>query len=207
MTIVLILGSLALLCLGIFAWLWLCAGFRRGGWRGVAGIGALQISGLFLVYGILRGQPMAGLFMASFPPVGLVFVQEIWHFPALLRVLAGVVALWAAAVLLLSLAVRVVRVWAPGLALLTALVGAVVLGDHAIETAMCRAASERGIAAFTRMHFADSLTMGREHFIGPHALANVGMVRMGWSYRQMDWYVLPADVGGAVPETSVTCAR
>ena len=37
MSVALILAGLALTCVGIFGWLWLCAGFRAAGWRGVAG--------------------------------------------------------------------------------------------------------------------------------------------------------------------------
>ena len=207
MSAVLILLSLAALCLGIFGWLWVCAGFRRGGWRGAAGIAALQVSGLSLAYGVMRGQPLTGLYMAMFPPLALAQGMAVTQFPALLTLLVRAVALWAAAaaVLVLALAIRPLRVWAPGLALASALVGGVVLGDRIVEDAMCQAAARRGINAFNRMGFAESLTRDWERPLTPHAMAETGAMRLGWSYRMMDWYELPA--GGAIspPDLAVSC--
>lgn len=205
MTVALILLSLAALCFGIFGWLWLCAGFRRGGVRGGLGLAALQVSGLCLAYGVLRGQPMAGLFMASFPPLAAVVPVELAPFSRLISVLGWQVAPWAAAVLLVALALRPLRVWAPGLTLLAALVGGALLGEQVSETAMCQAAARRGVDRFQRDGFAASLTKGREPPVTVHGFAETGGTRLGWSYRLMDWYELPADLGVIRPETSVIC--
>ena len=206
MTVALILLSLAALCLGTFGWLWLCAGFRRGGLRGALGVAALQVSGLCLVYGILRGQPMAGLYTATFPPLAVVELVSLAQFPQLLADLAGKVAPYAAAVLVGCLALRPLRVWAPGLGVLAAMIAVVVLGDQVSRDAMCQAAARHGLTSFQRSGFAWSLSAGQETAGTVHGFGEVGGRRLGWSYRAMDWFELPKDSVIVVPETPVTCA-
>ena len=205
MSVVLILLSLVALFAGIFGWLWLCAGVRGSGWRRVLGIAALQVSGLCLAYGVLRGQPMAGVFRALFPPLALADVAGLVEYPQLLAALVWPVAPWAVAVLVVALALRPLRLWAPGLALLAALVGGVVLGDQVSVKAMCLAAVGRGFEQVQRTGFAESLARGREVPGALHGFAEVGGQRLGWSYRRMDWYVVPKDSVVVVPETAVTC--
>ena len=95
------LVGLALICLGIFGWLWLCARFRRGGWRGLVGTLALQASAICLVYGLLRGQPLMGLFTAMFPPLAVVEVVRAARYLPFLRDLVWGVAPYACVVLVL----------------------------------------------------------------------------------------------------------
>ena len=113
-----ILLGLALTCLGIFGWLWLCAGFRAGGLRGALGYGALQLSALGLVYGFVRGQPINGVFLASFPPLALVDLAGFARFDTFLRALAWGVLPYSAVILLICLIWRPLRVWALGVTLL-----------------------------------------------------------------------------------------
>lgn len=206
MSVALILLSLAALCLGIFGWLWLCAGFRRGGWRGALGIAALQLSGLCLVYGILRGQPMAGLYTATFPPLAVAELVSLAQFPGLLGELAWKVAPYAVVVLVGCLALRFLRVWAAGLAVLAAMIAVVGLGDQVSREAMCEAAARHGLTSFQRSGFAWSLSAGQETAGGVHGFANVAGRRLGWSYRAMDWFELPKDSVIVVPEMPVACA-
>lgn len=205
MTVGLILLSLAALCLGIFGWLWLCAGFRRGGLRGAFGTAALQVSGLCLVYGILRGQPMAGLFTAAFPPLAVAELVALSQFPRLLGELAWQVAPYAAVVLVACLALRSMRVWAPGLAVLAAMIAAVVLGEQVSRDAMCQAATRHGLTSFQRNGFAWGLSAGQEMAGAVHGFGDVGGRRLGWSYRGMDWYEVPRDSVIVAPETPVDC--
>jgi hypothetical protein len=205
-TVILILLSLAALCLGIFGWLWLCAGFRRGGLRGALGIAAVQISGLCLAYGVLRGMPMLGLFTAMFPPLALPHVLVLGEFPALIALVLGKVVILAGTVLGLALMLRPLRVWAPGLALLAALIGGAVMGDAGVERAMCEVGAKRGFTAFSRMGFADSMTADPASPATAHGEAEAQGQRFGWSYRLMDWYVLPEGVRTSAPPLAVTCS-
>ena len=203
MAIGLILLSLAALCLGIFGWLWLCAGFRRGGVRGALGLAAVQVSGLCLAYGVLRGQPMIGLFTALFPPLIGPEVARLAAFQTVLGEVAIRAAPYAAAVGLVCLIVRPLRVWSAGLALFAALLAGVVLGEEVSKQAMCKAGARHGFTTFQRQGFGWSLANAPSEFqVDVHGLAEVEGQRLGWSYRAMDWYSIPANVtradGGAV---------
>lgn len=192
MSIALILLSLAALCLGTFGWLWLCAGLNRDGWRGVVGRLAVQVSGLGLIYGFMRGQPMDGLFLAMFPPLGvipLVQLVEFWAFAS--QVLWAAVP-YAGAVLLIFLAVRQLRVWAVGAAGLALLVAGVILGDSISRAAMCDTAAAQGFTSFQRNGLMWSLANAPQEFqFDLHARAEAGGQVLGWSYSTMGWYVVP----------------
>ena len=170
MGIGLFLGGMVLICLGIFGWLWLCAGFRYGGVRGAMGIVALQVSAVCLVYGLLRGQPLVALFSAMFPPLAVPQLIYAGQFLPFLKLLAWGVAPYAGAVLVACLIHRPLQVWSVGLALMTALLAAPFVGDAIGQRAMCAAAKKRGFDRFDRITFASSLTdipqdlqIGRAH--------------------------------------------
>ena len=205
MSVALILLSLAALCAATFGWLWLCAGFRQDGLRGALGLAALQVSGLCLVYGLLRGQPLVGIYTAVLPPLALAELVTLARFESLLASLAWAAAPFAAAVLLAGLALRRTRVWAPGLAGVTGLIAVMLLGDQIGQKAMCEAAAKHGIDGFQRNGFVWSLTIEPGSRGVVHGLADVDDRRLGWSYRQMDWYDLPKDAVVIAPETREDC--
>jgi len=191
--VTLILLSLALLCLGIFGWLWLCAGFRAGGWRGVLGHLALQLSAVALVYGFVRGQPINGVFLASFPPLALVNLAGFANFSAFLGAVAWGVLPYAAVVLAVCLIWRPLRVWALGVTLASSLVAAIFVGDSLSQAAMCRTAAVHGVTSFQRNSFLISLAeTPREFQFTLHAA--LPDQRLGWSYSAMEWYPIPASV-------------
>ena len=206
MSMALILLSLAALCLAVFGWLWLCAGFRRTGARGALGVAAVQVSGLCLAYGVLRGQPLVGVYTASFPPLALIELASLAQFPGLLADLARLVVPWAAVVAVIGLVLRPLRVWAPGLTVLAAMIGVAVSGDRVSQSAMCQAAASRGIDQFQRNSFTWSLTESQGSQGALHGFAEADGQRLGWSYRSMDWYALPRDVIVTKPGTHSTCA-
>ncbi len=190
-----ILLGLALTCLGIFGWLWLCAGFRAGGLRGALGYGALQLSALGLVYGFVRGQPINGVFLASFPPLALVDLAGFARFDTFLRALAWGVLPYSAVILLICLIWRPLRVWALGVTLLGSLGAAVFVGDRVAQGAMCQTAALHGVASFQRHSFLTSLSNApREVQVTLHA--TLPDDRLGWSYSTMDWYPIPISVQG-----------
>lgn len=192
------LAGLVALCLALFGWLWLVAGFRRGGWRGGLGIAALQLSALGLIWGLMRGMPQVAVFNAAFPPLMLV---DLWHLAEFGDFLAAILiraAPFGAVVLLGALAWRRLRPWAPGLGLAALMIAALVLGDEVSRQAMCRTAAERGLDGLRRDSLADSLARRPE--FGPHGLAWSAGRAWGWSYRRMDWQELPIE--GPSPGTT-----
>lgn len=189
----LILLSLALTCFGIFGWLWLCAGFRAGGWRGVLALLALQLSAVALFYGFVRGQPINGVFLASFPPLALVNLAGFFEFSAFLSAVALGVLPYAVGILAVSLIWRPLRVWALAITAAGSLVAALFVGDGVSQAAMCKTAAVHGVTIFQRNAFLTSLaeTPRDIKITLPAALP---AQRLGWSYRTMDWYPIPASV-------------
>ena len=192
MSVALILFSLTALCLGTFGWLWLSAGLRHTGWRGVAGRLAVQVSGLCLLWGVLRGQPTYGLFMAMFPPVSVVPLVQLVPFGDFASRLMWAVAPVAGGVLTLCLVIPGLRIWALGLTVLAAMATGLVVGEGASQVAMCETAAQRGLGSFQRNGLMWSLANApSEYQFGLHALATDGDRTLGWSYQAMDWYVVP----------------
>ncbi|MBI1170550.1 hypothetical protein GC209_04040 [bacterium] len=203
----LILAGLTLTCLGIFGWLWLCGGAGQAGWRGFVGKQAVQLSGVCLALGLVTGHPINGVFMASFPPLALGEVARARPFAPFLAEVAWHLAPFAGAALLVSLILPPLRVWSLGVTLLAALAASLWVGDQVSRDAMCRAALKRGFAGFERNSFAYSLanTRGDPVYDSPHAVARAAGQTLGWSYRDMDWFVLPRGIAGSEP--AFTCAK
>ena len=196
----LILAGLVLICLGISGWLWLCAGFRSGGWRGVTGTLALQVSAVCLAYGLVRGRPLFALFTAMFPPLAVLEVARAGQYLEFIKTLTWALVPYAGVALVVCLAWRPLRRWSLGITALGALVAALVVGDQISQDAMCRAAAKHGFSAFLRNSFGWSLanTLGIRELDNLHAVATATDRPLGWSYAKMDWFVLP-DVTGVSP--------
>ncbi len=125
----LILGSVGLF-VGISGWLLLCGGASKPGWRGVCGALALQISAVCLIYGVLRGSPDNGLFMALFPPLEVVELAQFGRYTRFMTLLAAGIAPYAVVVLVLCLAWRPLRRWSLVLTATAAMAAALFVGDH-----------------------------------------------------------------------------
>lgn len=196
MSVALILLSLAALCLGTFGWLFLCAGLRRDGWRGVVGRLAVQVSLLVLIYGVLRGQPVNGIFMAVFSPLAVVQVVNLLPQAEFAGRVLWAAAPYGVAALVACLIIGRLRIWAPGVAGVVLLVAAVIAGEGISREAMCSTA--RGFDSFARNGLMWSLANApRDWQFDVHALAEVDGQVLGWSYATMDWYAMPetASVG------------
>ncbi len=209
MQLALILAGLALTCLGIFGWLWLCAGFRVEGWRGIAGRLALQVSGLFLVYGLLRGRTSFAIFTTIFPPLGALDVLQAGRYRPFLTELAADVAPYVIGAAVLCLIWRPLRPWALGISGTTALLASLFVGDQISQTAMCTSAAKRGFDHFERTSFATSLAFAP---VPPqpylHAKAQSGGQTLIWSYATQDWSVLPPDIAPNVrADQPFTCPK
>ncbi len=165
----------------------------------------MQISGLCLVYGLMRGQVMAGIFQAALPPLALVGPDSPLFFTRLIGRLVGPLALWGGAALGLALVFRRLRPFAPGLAVLAGVIGALWSSDGVGQRAMCAAASAHGITQFRRHGFVPDMAGDHAGPGGVHGLALVGGKRHAWSYRAMDWYELPAGLDVTAPSLVVTC--
>lgn len=206
MAAVLILAGLALSCLAIFSWMWLCSGVLREGLRGQVARAALQISGLCLVYGMLRGELLGAVFLAGFPPLVLADLLRAGPFLAFLTDLAWRVLPVAAVALAVTLGVRGLRRWSLGLTGGAALLASVFLGDQLAEAAMCKAAAARGFDSFALNSFGWSLANVPQEFqFELHALAAVEERRLGWSYRLQDWYPIPPNASADVAAPVQSC--
>lgn len=206
MQLALILAGLALTCLGIFGWMWLCGGVRNPGWRSGAGAIALQLSGLCMIYGFVRGQPLNGVFLAAFPPFALTELVKASRFLPFLTDVAWRVVPYVAPVGALCLILRPLRCWAFGLTLATALIAAVFLGDTVSHLAMCKSAALRGFDSFERNSLAWSLANApREWQPEIHARVALNGQTLGWSYGAQDWYVIPDGTLAEVTGPVVSC--
>ena len=80
------------------------------------------------------------------------------------------------------------------------------VGDRVSKAAMCEAAIKRGFSEFRRNSFRWSLAnTPREFQFEIHATAKVEGQRLGWSYRDMDWYVIPEDASADVAGSTLSC--
>lgn len=193
MAIGLILLSLVALCLGVFGWLWLAGGALRDGWRGLAGAVALQISGLCLLWGLLAGQPLKGLYQAMFPPLAVVDLASLSGMRGFLALLLWQAAPYGLAALALALAWKPLRRWAPGIALSALMVAGLVLGEGSSRGLLCDSAAARGLRDVRAAGLSQSLALRGETILRPlHGLAMAtDGARWGWSYGLMDWFPLP----------------
>lgn len=206
MLLYLLSGLLAVFAF-IAAWLWLCGGLLRTGWRGIAGKLAVQASGLMLAYGCLRGSLWTGLFMALTAPLSAVLeIARLKAYTDLGATLAWQAAPAVAVVGAVSLALAPLRIWAPGLALVAGLIAVLWQAEGISQRAMCETAARYGVTAFPRNAFLWSLANAPQEFqFEIHARLDAQGQRLGWSYRAMDWYVIPKGASDAVTGAVFTC--
>jgi hypothetical protein len=202
-----VLASLAALFGAIAVWLWLCGGLMRPGWRGTAGKLAVQLSALLFVWGALPGNVLNGMAMAFTAPLSL--VAELGGLKAQEKFVTAVFwpsAPFGGAVLLASLAIAPLRIWAPGLALLTGLIAALWQGEGISQRAMCETAARHGVTSFPRNSLLWSLGNAPQEFqFEIHARIEANGQRFGWSYREMDWYPIPNRATADVTGPTFTC--
>ncbi|MGV8987895.1 MAG: hypothetical protein ACOH2H_16605 [Cypionkella sp.] len=204
-----LLLSAIVLFLGMSGWLWLCAGFNRSGWRGVWGRVAVQVSAACLIYGLLRGRPLFGLFTAMFPPLFGVELLGLRRYPGFLTELAWSVAPYAGVVLLLCLLLRPLRTWSLGITSVSAMIVALFVGDQISQRAMCATAVKLGFDQFDRTTFAESLTHSRQELnFAVNAKAVVDGQTLGWTYSAMDWKVMsPRVAPNVAADAPFICPR
>jgi hypothetical protein len=156
---------------------------------------------------VLRGSISGGLMMAAMPPFALLMeFPRFAEFRPFLTEVAWGVAPFAEGALVVCLLVRPLRMWSLGIPLLAALIAAVFVGERVSKEAMCQAAIKRGFSEFRRNSFRWSLANTPQEFqFDIHASAKVDGQRQGWSYRDMDWYVIPNDAWGAVTAATFSC--
>jgi hypothetical protein len=187
-----ILVLAALLLPMVLGWVWLCAGFRRAGLRGIAGAVAVQLSVVTLVIGLLIAHPIAALVMALMPPLMVFTIHEFLWFDLFLSQIMPVAVTAGLVVFALCLAVRRVRRWSLVPALLAFLTAGMVAGERVSQREMCRGAAAAGISEFRRNTLFWSLRNAPADFqFDIHALAERGGRRLGWSYKTMGWYDIP----------------
>ena len=200
--------SLLYLLLAIASWVFVFRWYSKTGWRGRAVSVWLQLMSVFIIYYALRGQgdnvlsSLAGLF-----PLHFVFeIRRIVQFEELFfEILPYVIALVFASFLLLYI-FKKLRVFAVVIVTLSSLVGAVFGGDYVSKNAMCVSVKRQGLDSFGRHSFLFSLANAPRDFQNNlHAGLKVDNKRFGWSYKEMDWYLIPANVWGDIPKTTYQC--
>lgn len=180
----------------------------RPGWRGGGGKAALQVSALALIWGVMQGSPILGVFRALLPPLLLPDIVHLAGFGGFLASVLGKAWPWALGALALALAWRPLRAWAPGLALSVLMLAGLVLGEEASRLAMCDAARAQGLAGVERAGLSESLArMTDADLRGLHGLARAPDGGLwGWSYRQMTWVALPAELSVTGALAPADCA-
>lgn len=207
MGLLLILATLVALCLGIAGWLWLAGGALRGGWRGALGIAALQASGLCLIWGMVKGAPLVGLYTALFPPLALFDLARLSDLGAFLAPVLGVIWPWGLGALAAALLWRPLRPWAPGLGLAGLMLAGAALSEGVSVRLMCEAARTRGLSELRRVTVLESLSFAARGEARPvHGLAKGpdGAI-WAWSYGSADWFPLPPEVNLTGAPQPFTC--
>lgn len=195
------------LCLA--AWVWAFISIRKGGTKRAIGMLAIQlVLVLFFIAVLEGGSPFDGLLVAVLAPLALPFaIDEFWTFGRL----AASVAFWTAPVTLLALAFCLarpaLREWSLAIPVLLGLMIAHPIAEWQSQRAMCEAASRRGFSEFQRNTFRWSLQNRDDDFDRDyHAIAIADGKLLGWSYREMDWYVILDGARGKVKGPDFDCA-
>ncbi len=199
---------IALVALVLLAavWVWLCMGIMKTGIRYVAGAVASQISFVHLVFGLLTGQGLGAFFGAFVPPLILVLSERFAQFHSFLSDVLPMAFAAGGITFVAILAVPRLRLWSVAPALLVFLAVGIVVGENVSQRAMCRAAAHANIPEFRRRTLLWSLYNTPEEFqFDIHAAAEIDGRRLGWSYREMDWYEIPSDAWGEVDAAPFDC--
>lgn len=198
---------LAILILPVAGWLWLCLGVLKSGIRSVFGAVAIQLSLVAIVFGLLIGSPLGALIVALAPPLVLFSPFNFLQFGLFFSMVLPIALSCGAIVLGIFLSLPGLRLWSVAPALLAVLSTGIVVGEHVSKREMCRTAEASGIVEFRRRTLLWSLQNVPEEFqFDIHAAAEVGGRRMGWSYREMGWYEIPAEAWGEVDGPYFDCA-
>lgn len=175
------------------------------GWRGRFAAIAIQLSVVAFAFGLLQGGLWA-LTGALFPPIlGIVF-DYYAKFGKFLALVYPAAALSGGVVLMVCLAVPQWRLWCLAPTLLAAMAAALLMGERISQKAMCETAVAMGIKEFRRNSLRWSLANTPEEFqFDIHANAKLGDRWLGWSYREMNWYVIPERAEGNVVAPVFDC--
>lgn len=175
-------------------WLWMCRGVAGEGLRRLFGALAIQISAVVFVFGLITGQGVSAVLFALAPPFALVLFQTFQWFHLLVEQIALPAGVAGLLVLVAFLAVPRLRVWSVAPSFLAMLATAIVVGEGVSQRAMCAKAEALGITEFKRNSLLWSLfNAPREFQFEVHAKAEMAGRRLAWSYREMDWYDVPAN--------------
>ncbi|MBV2360251.1 hypothetical protein KUH32_10730 [Thalassococcus sp. CAU 1522] len=191
------LGALAACAVG---WTFFAIrGVRRaldGTARGPAPTALAEISVLAGLVLLIRGDPVLAFLALGFPPIALLAIPN----PADHAVLLGQAVVFAVPVaLIVFLACVLGFPKALFAVILPSMLGGATLiavADRFAGQAVCETAQVRGLSDIRRHSLFWSLAnTPREFQFDLHGLARQGDRHFGWSYSEMDWYVLPDTFG------------
>lgn len=194
-------------------WIWLLLGLRHrprtghGGARYIAGALALQLSVVMALYGMLWGGIWPALVGLIWPlPLLLPLAFQVETFSDFTGPLRSLMLSVAMIVMLLTLLLRRAKLWGPLLGVVCGLLVVLPVAEYRSRALMCIRAADHDITRFPRHSIYWSLRNSpREVQLDLHAMAEIDGIPHGWSYREENWYALPASVHVAAPKTIHTC--
>ena len=190
-------------------WFWICLGSRKDGWRGTWGRLAVQVSAVVFAFEVIRGRGDQALIATLLTPPLYFRVYAYDYDSQFGRFLVYILPYAFGAgfvVLVLLLCVKRLRRWWLAPPMVAALLAGIVAGERISRQAMCSAAEAIGIVEFRRNTLLWSLmNTPRDFQFEIHARAEKDGRRLGWSYREMDWYEIPAEAWAEVDAPVFDC--
>lgn len=205
----LLLGFFAVIVLAVAGfWAWLILGIKKPGIRGLFGSVAAQVSAIAMIYTGLRGADAFGWVTSALaPPFLLIELDRLQTFHGFLAsVYPYALATGAIVAVPFIFLPKQWRRWWLAPSLLATITTGVYVGERVSQEAMCRTADAEGIGSFRRHSLLWSLANAPQEFqFEIHAAAERAGERLGWSYREMGWYVIPTTAWGEVEEPPFVC--
>lgn len=168
----------------------------------------VQLSALAFAYATLRAGLLVALLAILSPPLTGVWAGQTVHtaLGPLVTATLPVTLPVALAASALCLLIRPLRwVWLCGAAL-AATTTFLITADNIAGDAMCARAEAAGLTNVTRHSLSWSIrNTGHEFQFDLHAMASLGEDNYGWSYSEMDWYLIPENVVYDAPRTAPSC--
>jgi cbb3-type cytochrome oxidase subunit 3 len=177
-------------------WIWLLLGALSSGARKTIGLFAIHLSLVGFVYFAFRVEPLEALLNVLLLPASFWFAVNEWiEFRQFLLMLVP----FAAMVFLVLLSILFILLPAKHLvasaAIVISLAVTISMAEDTSKILMCQAAADRELSEISRRSFYWSLRNApQEYQFGLHAYVTHDGQRLGWSYRELNWYEISDEV-------------
>lgn len=198
---------LSVIFLLVALWVYLCLMVRQSGWRFIAGHLAVQATGLTFVIMSLHSNPISGAGWVLFPPVSWSLLSQsvidTWAFWRRVFPFAFIIA---APITSLIICFRPLRLWAPSVLIVLASCIGYWRAETVSAAAICATARSQQATSVRRNSILWSIRNAPAAFqFGLHGEAMIDGRRYGWSYGEMDWYLIPETVYANVSPPERPC--